>query len=56
MRGRPITRAISTDILAKTLERCGVKVEVLGFTTKTWKGGRARDFGSKVINQRSQED
>ena len=44
MRGRPITiAAISTDILAKTLERCGVKVEVLGFTTKTWKGGRARD-------------
>ena len=48
MRGRPITiAAISTDILAKTLERCGVKVEVLGFTTKTWKGGRARDFWIK---------
>ena len=44
MRGRPITiAAISTDILARTLERCGVKVEVLGFTTKTWKGGKARD-------------
>ena len=44
MRGRPISiAAISADILAKTLERCGVKVEVLGFTTKTWKGGRARD-------------
>ncbi len=44
MRGRPITiAAISTDILAKTLERCGIKVEVLGFTTKTWKGGKARD-------------
>ncbi len=44
MRGRPITiAAISTDILVKTLERCGIKVEVLGFTTKTWKGGRARD-------------
>ena len=44
MRGRPITiAAISTDILAKTLERCGIKVEVLGFTTKTWKGGRTRD-------------
>ncbi len=48
MRGRPITiAAISTDILAKTLERCGVKVEVLGFTTKTWKGGRARDYWIK---------
>ena len=45
MRGRPITiAAISTDILVKTLERCGIKVEVLGFTTKTWKGGRARDL------------
>ena len=44
MRGRPITiAAISTDILARTLERCGIKVEVLGFTTKTWKGGKARD-------------
>ncbi len=44
MRGRPITiAAISTDILAKTLERCGIKVEILGFTTKTWKGGRVRD-------------
>ena len=48
MRGRPITiAAISTDILAKTLERCGVKVEVLGFTTKTWKGGRSRDYWIK---------
>ncbi|MEC8100574.1 MAG: cobalamin biosynthesis protein CobT [Pseudomonadota bacterium] len=48
MRGRPITiAAISTDILVKTLERCGVKVEVLGFTTKTWKGGRARDLWIK---------
>ena len=44
MRGRPITiAAISTDILARTLERCGIKVEVLGFTTRTWKGGKARD-------------
>ena len=48
MRGRPITiAAISTDILAKTLERSGVKVEVLGFTTKTWKGGRSRDYWIK---------
>lgn len=43
MRGRPIsTAAISADILARTLERCGVKVEILGFTTKAWKGGQAR--------------
>jgi cobaltochelatase CobT len=44
MRGRPITvAAISADILARTLERCGVKVEVLGFTTKAWKGGQSRE-------------
>lgn len=44
MRGRPITiAAISADILARTLERCGVKVEILGFTTRAWKGGQARD-------------
>lgn len=43
MRGRPITvAAISADILARTLERCGVKVEILGFTTRAWKGGKAR--------------
>jgi cobaltochelatase CobT len=43
MRGRPITlAAISADILARTLERCGVKVEILGFTTRDWKGGKAR--------------
>ncbi len=43
MRGRPITiAAISADILARTLERCGVKVEILGFTTSRWKGGKAR--------------
>ena len=40
MRGRPITvAAMSADILARTLERCGVKVEMLGFTTRMWKGG-----------------
>lgn len=45
MRGRPIAiAAITTDILARTLERCGVKVEILGFTTRSWKGGRARDL------------
>ena len=44
MRGRPITvAAMSADILARTLERCGVKVEILGFTTCTWKGGQSRD-------------
>ncbi|MBL8659649.1 MAG: cobaltochelatase subunit CobT [Rhodospirillales bacterium] len=44
MRGRPITvAAMSADILARTLERCGVKVEILGFTTKAWKGGMARE-------------
>jgi len=44
MRGRPITvAAICVDILAHTLERCGVKVEILGFTTKAWKGGKARE-------------
>ncbi len=44
MRGRPITvAAMSADILARTLERCGVKVEILGFTTKSWKGGMARE-------------
>ena len=49
MRGRPITiAAISADILARTLERCGVKVEILGFTTKAWKGGQSRE---KWINE-----
>ena len=44
MRGRPITvAAISADILARTLERCGVKVEILGFTTRAWKGGQSRE-------------
>ena len=44
MRGRPIEiAALSADILARTLERCGVKTEILGFTTRAWKGGRARE-------------
>jgi cobaltochelatase CobT len=44
MRGRPITVAAAcADILARTLERCGVKVEILGFTTKAWKGGQSRE-------------
>lgn len=45
MRGRPIAiAAMCTDIIAKTLERCGVKVEILGFTTRAWKGGKSRDL------------
>ena len=44
MRGRPISvAAICADILSRTLERCSVKVEVLGFTTKNWKGGKSRE-------------
>ncbi|GJL97832.1 MAG: cobaltochelatase subunit CobT [Hyphobacterium sp.] len=44
MRGRPIMTAAScADILARTLERCGVKTEILGFTTRSWKGGRAKE-------------
>ena len=44
MRGRPISiAAISADILARTLERCSVKTEILGFTTRAWKGGQARE-------------
>ncbi|KAI94948.1 cobalt chelatase [Rhodomicrobium udaipurense JA643] len=44
MRGRPImVAACCADILARTLERCGVKVEILGFTTRQWKGGQARE-------------
>jgi cobaltochelatase CobT len=45
MRGRPISiAAISADILARTLERCGVKTEILGFTTRAWKGGQSREL------------
>ncbi len=48
MRGRPITiAAICADILSRTLERCSVKVEILGFTTKNWKGGQSREFWTK---------
>lgn len=54
MRGRPITVAATcADILARTLERCGVKVEILGFTTKAWKGGQSREAwlaGGKPAN------
>ena len=49
MRGRPITlAAISADILTRTLERCGVKTEILGFTTRAWKGGLSRDAWVKA--------
>ena len=48
MRGRPITvAAMSADILARTLERCGVKTEILGFTTCNWKGGKSREIWMK---------
>jgi len=49
MRGRPITiAALCADILSRTLERCSVKVEVLGFTTKNWKGGKSRESWTKT--------
>ena len=48
MRGRPITiAALCADILSRTLERCSVKVEILGFTTKNWKGGKSRESWTK---------
>ncbi len=48
MRGRPITiAALCADILSRTLERCAVKVEILGFTTKNWKGGKSREEWNK---------
>ncbi len=49
MRGRPImVAAVCADILARTLERCAVKTEILGFTTRAWKGGSARDLWLKA--------
>ena len=54
MRGRPITiAAICADILSRTLERCSVKVEVLGFTTKNWKGGQSRELWSQKNKPKS---
>ena len=48
MRGRPITiAALCADILSRTLERCSVKVEILGFTTKNWKGGQSRELWTR---------
>ena len=54
MRGRPITiAAICADILSRTLERCSVKVEILGFTTKNWKGGQSRELWTKNSKPRT---
>ncbi len=54
MRGRPITiAAICADILSRTLERCSVKVEILGFTTKNWKGGQSRELWNKESKPKS---
>ena len=54
MRGRPITiAAICADILSRTLERCSVKVEILGFTTKNWKGGRSRELWNKNLKPKT---
>ena len=54
MRGRPITiAALCADILSRTLERCSVKVEVLGFTTKNWKGGKSRETWAKTDKPKS---
>ena len=54
MRGRPITiAALCADILSRTLERCSVKVEILGFTTKNWKGGQSREKWSKQGKSKS---
>ena len=54
MRGRPITiAALCADILSRTLERCSVKVEVLGFTTQNWKGGKSREAWNKTDKPKS---
>ena len=45
MRGRPIITAVNAvEVLTKTLEKCGVKIEILGFTTREWKGGESRKY------------
>ena len=52
MRGRPITiAAVTADILARTLERCGVKVEILGFTTRAWKAVSHANCGSRLASR-----
>jgi len=54
MRGRPITiAALCADILSRTLEKCSVKVEILGFTTKNWKGGKSRESWTKADKPKS---
>ncbi|GLQ20670.1 cobaltochelatase subunit CobT [Algimonas porphyrae] len=57
MRGRPImVAAVCADIMARTLERCGVKAEILGFTTKAWKGGKSFQDWMAAGKPRQQED
>ena len=54
MRGKPISvAAVCADILARTLEKCSVKVEILGFTTKNWKGGKSREAWTKTDKPKS---
>ena len=56
MRGRPITvAALCSDIIARTLERCLIKTEILGFTTKAWKGGKSRENGYNQANHQIQD-
>ena len=57
MRGKPIiTSAITTEIITKVLERCKVNVEILGFTTKEWKGGELRKSGNQLVKLKHQVD
>ena len=54
MRGRSITiAAMCADILGRTLERCSVRVEILGFTTRAWRGGQSRKSGSPPTSRRA---
>ena len=54
MRGKPIiTSALTAEILTQTLEKCNVNVEILGFTTKEWKGGSSKKNGKNTISQKS---
>ena len=57
MRGKPIiTSAITTEIITKVLEKCKVNVEVLGFTTREWKGGKSKKNGKSLGKLKIQED
>ena len=57
MRGKPIiTSALTSEILTHTLEKCNVNVEILGFTTNEWKGGKSKKNGRALIDQISQAD